>query len=65
MKDQFDEKTEDAFNRLFKLQTPINQCDGCAAGIPKTDLGIHYNDFGRPIMLCQQTKYLKYVLQGE
>lgn len=57
MTNQFDEKTEDAFKRVF-VGLPVNQCDGCAAGIPKTDLGMHYNDFGHPIMACQKSKYL-------
>lgn len=36
---------------------PINQCDGCMAGIPK-DAGVHMGgDFHGIHMTCQEEKY--------
>lgn len=54
----FDAATERSFSEVFGKPAIINQCDGCAAGMPKTDLNMHYNDHGQPIMICQKSKYL-------
>jgi len=41
----------------MKLSQPVNQCDGCLAGMPLKG-GRHYRDDHSPEMVCQADKYL-------
>jgi len=34
-----------------------NQCDGCQAGIYKDVQGMHRDEEGNPVMVCQEHKY--------
>ena len=44
---------QDELERLF---TPLNQCDGCMAGLPLRS-GLHIDPDGKALMLCQKSKY--------
>lgn len=44
---------QDELTRLF---TPLNQCDGCMAGLPLRS-GLHIDLDGKALMLCQKSKY--------
>lgn len=41
---------------LTRLFTPLNQCDGCMAGLPLRS-GLHIDTDGKALMLCQKSKY--------
>lgn len=41
---------------LTRLFTPLNQCDGCMAGLQLRS-GLHIDTDGKALMLCQKSKY--------
>ena len=43
-------------DELVRLFTPLNQCDGCMAGLPLRN-GLHIDTDGKALMLCQKSKY--------
>lgn len=43
-------------DELVRLFTPLNQCDGCMAGLPLRS-GLHIDTDGKALMLCQKSKY--------
>lgn len=51
------DKTRQALqDELTRLFTPLNQCDGCMAGLPLRS-GLHIDLDGKALMLCQKRKY--------
>lgn len=57
MNNQFDKSLEAKFDEIFS--DVGNQCDGCAAGIKKTEFGMRISESGRPLMACVKQTYEK------
>jgi len=46
-------------------EQPENQCDGCNAGLHKTEIGLHLDFAGMPVMTCQKSRYKNKSAQDE